>query len=161
MPTKPDYEDEFWEPLLAFENGPFTTNFDQLIKAGVEVPAPETLDDSQLHHALWNVISALADLRVFITHTDHLNDRALYTQLWHDTLREEVPEVDDDEGVWHVDMLGGWSEEDTHVFLRHYADEEWRQNCLEEFPEYEMPPHEDPVHDRDRHLPKPYDEPSV
>jgi hypothetical protein len=53
-------EDEFWERMLAFENGPFTTNFDQLIKAGVELPAPEQLDDLQLHRTLWNAILALA-----------------------------------------------------------------------------------------------------
>ena len=156
-----DDEDEFLERMLAFENGPFTTNFDQLINAGVELPAPEALDDLQLHRALWNVIMALADRRVFIEHMDHLNDRDLYTQLWHHTLREEAPDVDDDEGVWHVSILGGWNEEDTQVFLRHYADDKWRRDWLEEFPDYEMPPHQDPAYDRARHLPKSYEEPSV
>jgi hypothetical protein len=162
MATKqPDDEDEFWERMLAMENGPLTTNFDQLLKTGVELPAPERLDDLQLHRALWNVILALADRRVFIEHTDHLSDRDLYTQLWHRTLREEVPDVDDDDGVWHVNILGGWSEEDTQVFLRHYADDKWRRDWLEDFPDYEMPPHQDPAYDRDRHLPKPHEEPSV
>ena len=81
-----DEEDPCWERMLAFENGPFTTNFDQLVKAGLEPPAPETLDDAQLHRTLWKVILALAELRVFIEHTDHLS------------------------------ILGGWSEKDTQLF---------------------------------------------
>jgi hypothetical protein len=51
-----DNGDKFLKRMLAFENGPFTTNFDQLIKVGVELPAPETADDAQLHRTLWNVI---------------------------------------------------------------------------------------------------------
>jgi hypothetical protein len=147
-----DYED-FAERMRALEDGPFTTNFNQLIDAGVELPAPETLDDEHLHRTLWSVIRALADMGVFLEHTDHLSDRQLYSRLWRDTLREEVPDVDDDEGVWHVDILGGWSEEDTQLFLRHYADEQWRQDWRQQFPELVMPPHEDPAFDRDRHLP--------
>jgi hypothetical protein len=158
MVTKLDYDDDFGDRTLTFENGPFTTNFDQLIKTGVELPAPETLDDAQVHQTLWNVIEALADLRVFIEHTDHLSDRDLYMHFWHHTLREEVPDVDVNDGVWHVDILGGGNEEDTRSFLRHYADEQWRRDWLEKFPDYQMPPHKDPAYDRDRHLPKPYEE---
>jgi hypothetical protein len=150
-----DEEDQFRRRMLAFETGPFTTNFTQLVKGGLELPLPETLDDAQLHRRLWDTILALADRRVFIDHTDHLSDRELYAHLWHHTLREEVPDIEDSEGTWHVDILGGWSEEDTRLFLRHYADDKWRRDWLEEFPDYELPPHQDPAHNRDRFLPKP------
>lgn len=139
------------------ENGPFTTIFDQLIRAGAHLPAPETLDDGRVHGVLWGVIRALADLRVFIESTDHLSDRELYAQLWHDTLREEVADVEPDESACcHVDLLGGWSEGDTQVFLRYYADDEWRERWRADFPDLHIPPREEPPYDRDRHLPKPY-----
>jgi hypothetical protein len=144
--------------MEALENGPFTTNFAQLVRAGVNLPAPETLDDVQLHLTMWKVIMALADLGVFIEHTDHLSDRDLYAHLWHHTRRDEVPDIDHEPGesACHVDVLGGGSEEDTQVFLRYYADDAERGRWLADFPDCPMPPHEDPAYDRDRHLPKPY-----
>ena len=158
MPIRAEFEDEFLKRMDALENGPFTTNFDQLIVAGVQLPEPETVDDAQMHATLWTVIYALAEVGVFIEHTDHLSDRELYSHLWHHTLREEVPDIDDDEGVWHVDVLGGWSEKDMQAFLRYYADDEQRQAWRTDFSGEDLPPREDPPYDRDRHLPKPYEE---
>jgi hypothetical protein len=37
----------------------------------------------------------------------------------------------------------------------HYADEEFRRSCLADWPDDDMPAHEDPPHDRDRFLPVP------
>jgi hypothetical protein len=36
-----------------------------------------------------------------------------------------------------------------------YADEEFRRSCLADWPDDDMPAHEDPRHDRDRFLPVP------
>jgi len=151
----PELREQFWCDVVDFEEAPTTTDFQRLTSAGIELPAPETLDDAQTTAKLWEVIDALADLSVFITNTDHLSDRQLYERLWGDVLHQEVTvSPSDSMSSYHVDLLGGWSEEDIHLYLKHYADEDDRQHWLVDFPDDEMPAHEDPLFDRDRHLPR-------
>ena len=62
------------------------------------------MDDLQLEAKLWETIEGLASLRVFLSQTDHLSDRALYTLCWHDLLREAVKDLPpDDSAAWHID----------------------------------------------------------
>jgi hypothetical protein len=159
--TPPEVEEGFWQYVVDYEKAPWTTNFKQLEEAGIDLPAPETLNDEQLTKTLWEVIHALALLRVFLEETDHLSDRELYTELWSDMLREEVKAMPPDpDGAYHLSPLGGCSDEDIQLQMKHYADEEWRQQFQKEFPDFVMPEHEDPPYDRDRLLPQPdYDGP--
>ena len=121
----------------------------------MDLPAPEAMTDPELTAKLWEVIDKLASLRVFLSQTDHLSDRELYAQLWTDTLREQIADLPfDDHSAWHIDMLGGCSEEDIELQMKHYADEEDRRHWLEQFPDYEMPTHEDPPFARDERLPR-------
>ena len=147
--------EEFWERVLEFEKAPRSTRFAQLEEAGVALPPPESLSDAKLHGKLWEVIRKLAELRVFLYHTDHLSDRELYALLWDDLLREEtVIMPPDPDSACHLDIIGSGSEEDVQIGLKYYDDEDECAYWHESFPEDLIPDHEDPPYDRDRHLPK-------
>lgn len=149
-----EVEEAFWENVVAYEEASWTTNFEQLEKAGISLPAPDSLDDAALTEKLWEVIRALALLRVFVEITNHLSDRELYTHLWTKSLREDAMVLPaNSDAAWHLPMLGE-SDEDQQIYLKYYADERERQHWHAEFPEDPMPEHEDPPYDRDRLLPK-------
>jgi hypothetical protein len=151
----PEARAQFWMSVAAYEQAPLTTHFQQLEQAGVEFPAPESLDDRQLTAKLWEVIEALACLRVFLNQTDHLSDRELYMLLWHELLREPVKDMAfDNSSAWHIDLLGSGSEEDIYLHLKYYADDATRHQWSTDFPDDKMPEHEEPPFDRDRHLPQ-------
>ncbi len=152
----PSAREQLWAHVLAIETGPWTTNFQQLTEAGVELPEPETLADAALSVKLWEVIDRLAALRVFLSKTDHLSDRELYTALWHEILREEVPAFDDDpSAAYHVSLVGAGSDADTRAYLTYHADDSDREHWLALFPDDELPPRKAPPFDRDRLLPRP------
>ena len=157
-----EVEEGFWQHVVDYEEAPWTTHFQQLENAGVSLPQPDSLKDEELTAKLWEVIQKLALLRVFIDQTDHLSDRELYTYLWTDCLREETKAMPmGANAAWHIQLLSGGSEEDNLLYLKYYADDDWRRHWHEEWPSDPIPPHEDPRYDRDRLLPKPdYDSPT-
>jgi len=149
----PEMEEDFLKGVIAYESAPSTTHYRQLEEAGIEMPDPATMDDAKLTAKLWEVIEALARKRVFIESTNHLNDRELYTLLWGEELREDVPDmVFDEYSAWHIDLIGSGSDEDTYLWMKYYADEETRRQWMKDWPDYEMPDHEDPPYDRDGRL---------
>jgi hypothetical protein len=151
-----DVEEEFWQHVVDYEEAPWTTNFQQLEKAGVSLPPPDSLEDEELTAKLWEVIQKLALLHVFIEQTDHLSDRELYTHLWTDSLREETKALPmAAHSAYHIQMLGSGSEEDNMLYLKYYADDASRQQWQEDFPGDPIPRHEALPYDRDRTLPKP------
>jgi hypothetical protein len=151
----PDISEQFWQQVVDYEKAPWTSHFQQLVDAGVELPDPEALDDRALTAKLWEVINRLAGMRVFLTRTDHLSDRELYVELWTEVLHEQTKAVPYDENSsWHIDLLSSGSDEDNYLYLKYFADEEWRRHWRESFPEDPIPPHEDPPYDRDRLLPR-------
>ncbi len=151
----PDLEEQFLRNVVEYERAPLGTHFDQLVEAGFELPAPDELDDAALTQKLWELIHKLAEMRVFLSQTDHLSDRELYAHLWSDSLRETVAMVAmDGYSAYHIDILGSYGEEEVYLHNKYYADEQTRQRWKQDFPDDEMPDHVDPPYDRDRRLPK-------
>ncbi|MFU8790422.1 MAG: hypothetical protein ACNA7G_15445 [Methylobacter sp.] len=151
----PALREQFMGYMLAYDNAELISPFTLLEQGGMALPEPDTLDDAQLSVKLWEVIRGLAMLRMFLYNTDHLSDRELYEDLWHDLLREESPAMPiDADSAWHLDLLGYESTEDNDIYLRYYADEETRQCWAKDWPDDVIPPHETPPYDRDQHLPE-------
>jgi hypothetical protein len=154
MPHDPGYE-EYARKMELFENGPTTTNFQQLLDRGIELPPPDQVPDAEIRTKLWEVLHGLSELRVYLDDTDHLSDRELYGHLWHTSLREDVPAIDEIGFHTHLQLLSSGDELETMLYLKHFADENDRDGWLEQFPDYEMPPHADPPYNRDCLLPRP------
>ena len=125
------------------------------MEAGFSLPLPDELNDAALTAKLWEVTRALAQRRLFLESTDDLSDRALYSWLWRNALREELMGFGLPFGNCRIDVLGGCSEEDIILQMRYYASEKQRADFGAEFPDLPMPSREKPPFDRDRHLPKP------
>jgi hypothetical protein len=151
-----EMEEAFWKHVVDYEEAPWTTHFQQLENAGVSLPPPDSLNDEELTAKLWDIIQKLALLHVFIEQTDHLSDRELYTHLWSDALREETKAMPLVAGsAYHIQLLSSGSEDDNQLYLKYYADDDWRRQWHEEWPDDPIPAHVDPPYDRDRLLPKP------
>ena len=150
-----EVEESFWKNVVAFEQATWSKPFQVLIESGISSPSPDELDDNELKAKLWEVINALALLRVYLDHTDHLSDRELYVQLWDDSLREEmVLQPDDASFACYIDMIGSGSEEDNNIYLKYYADEDERSRWAKEWADEPVPSQERLPFNRDRHLPQ-------
>ena len=151
----PELAETFWGNVLAYESAEETCHFNQLEEAGLELPAPDALDEAALTVKLWEVIHGLAKLNVYLSQTDHLNDRELYEHLWHDSLREITMDLPPDSGwTCHLDILGGCSTEDMQLYMKYYADDEYREQTRQDYPDEPIPDHVDPPYDRDSKLPQ-------
>ena len=150
-----DMEEEFLKHILAFETAEPTSLLQWLENAGQDVPPPGELDDSQVPAKLWEVIRRMASLGAYLHNTNHLSDRELYTYLFEEGLREEAVLFPDNPGyVYGLDLLGSGSEQDMQLYMKYFANDEYRAEWMAEFPELDFPPHEDPPFDRDKDLPK-------
>jgi hypothetical protein len=154
----PDLQEAFLNSVVAYETAPVTTDFKRLRKEGVVLPPPDQLSDEDISTKLKELIDRMARRRTYVTHTNHLSERELYEYLWSDGLREEHAEMPgqtdpDFKGGWCIDVLGSGSEEDSELYLKYYADEDYRKYWKKQFPKDKLPKHEDPPYDRDRHLP--------
>lgn len=151
----PALEEEFLKHVLEYEHAQPITLLQLLKNAGLDVPAPDDLDDGELTAKLWEVIERMSSLGAYLLHTNHLSDRELYTYLYSEALREEAMLFPEDPNYAHmIDLTGSGSEEDNQIYFRYYANEEYREQWAKDWPDDEMPPREKPPYARDLRLPQ-------
>src|SRR5215211_3004429 len=113
-----DVEEQFLRHVLEYETAEPTSLLTWLTNSGIEVPAPDQLDDKRLSIKLQEVIYGMAYVGAYLLHTNHLSDRELYEFL-SDYLTEEVvlfPENPD--YAYIIDLIGGaetGSHEDVQI----------------------------------------------
>lgn len=150
-----DMEEEFLRQVLEYETAEPISLFRLLENTGVEIPAPDQLDDASLGVKLSEIVERMASLGAYVLHTNHLTDRELYTYLYVEALREEAVLFPENPSyAYMIDLTGSGSETDNQLYLKYYADEEHRKRWAQDWPDDPMPEHEDPPFDRDRFLPQ-------
>ena len=143
----------YWTLVHDLELAALTTNLEQLEEIGVEVPMPEALDDEELLQSLQEVIHGLAELEVYLLHSDHLDDRTLYRRLREDVLADRVRDLPPRIGCreW-VDLSSGLGDP-VETWLRYHASEEERSQASDRGEI--VPSRSRKKADRDRSLPRP------
>jgi len=150
-----DMEEEFLRHVLEYETAEQISLLRLLENAGLEVPAPETLDDDVLKIKLKEIIDRMASVGAYVLHTNHLSDRDLYDYLYHEALREETVLFPENPSyAYMIDLTGSGGEDDNATYLKYYADEEYRRQWAHDWPDDPIPEHEEPPFDRDRFLPQ-------
>ncbi len=152
-----DLEEEFLKNVVAVEEAGWTRPADHLKEGGLKLVPPERLDDEELPAKLRDVIHAMALRNMYVSNTDHLSDRELYTELV-EQLHEEsfMGPAQPARGFnFIIDLVGSGSEEDNHLYMKYYADHDYRRRWHEDYPEDDIPEKEEPPYDRDRQLPQP------
>ena len=154
-----DMQERFLENVLAFECAEEATFFERLREEVGFTPQPlEDLDGSEAtKRALWDLLRALASIRVFVFGTDHLSDADLYRLLMAEALPDLTMVPPKGEG-WNcrIDACEFGTADDpegTNIWLRYYADDLTRDEW-----DGPLPAKEEPPYDRDRFLPLPPEE---
>src|SRR5215217_1754066 len=151
-----DVEEEFLRHVLEYESAEPTSLLTWLANSGIEVPAPDQLDDKRLSIKLQEVIYGMAYVGAYLLHTNHLSDRELYEFLSDCLTAEVVLFPQNPDYAYIIDLIGGvesGSAEDIQTYLKYYADEKDRVKWGHDWPGDKIPKHEDPTFDRDRFLP--------
>ena len=152
-----EVEEEFLRHVLEYESAEPISLLTWLANSGIEVPAPDQLDDKTLATKLKELINGMASLGAYVVHTDHLSDRQLY-KLLSDCLTEQVVLFPENPGYAYIfDLIGGvetGSDDDIQTYLKYYADEKARVKWGHDWPGDKIPKHEEPPFDRDRFLPQ-------
>lgn len=150
-----DMEEEFLRHVLEYETAEPISLLRLIENSGLEVPAPDTLDDNVLKIKLKEIAEKMASLGAYLLHTNHLSDRELYKYLYEEALREETVLFPENPSyAYMIDLTGSGSEEDNQTYLRYYADAQYRRQWAQDWPDDTMPEHEEPPFDRDRFLPQ-------
>jgi|SRR5215213_4982270 len=150
-----DMEEEFLRHVLEYEAAEPISLLRLLENSGLEVPAPDALDEDALKSRLKELIQKMAALGAYLLHTNHLSDRDLYKYLYEEALREETVLFPENPSyAYMIDLTGSGSENDNETYLKYYANADYRRQWRRDWPDDQIPEHEDPPFDRDRFLPE-------
>lgn len=150
-----DMEEEFLRHVLEYETAEPASLFSLLENSGLEIPPVEQLTPEAISKKLKEIIERMASLGAYLLRTNHLSDRELYKYLYNDGLREQAVLFPENPSyAYMLDLTGSGSEEDNEIYLKYYAEEEYRKRWAADWPMDRIPEHEDPPFDRDRHLPQ-------
>lgn len=152
----PELQETFWKHVVEFEQAPLTTYDRELIERGHLLQPAASLSNAELSTELTELITILAEMHVYLCHTDHLSDRQLYGRLETEILHEPVKRMPPEPGNFYlVDLVGSGAEEEFQDYLRYYATEREREYWRTHFPQEPIPPRQPVPFDRDRGLPRP------
>ncbi|MFO1490226.1 MAG: hypothetical protein U1F77_12200 [Kiritimatiellia bacterium] len=153
----PDPNDKRFAAHIRKINDPaqWTRPAEELARLGMEFAPAAKLDDDKVSQALWTLIVGLADLRIFLVHTDHLSDRDLYKKLLRELLPYPMPMFLEQENTdCEYDLLGAGTEEDERIWLKFYASDLERHLWKCDNPDRRLFAAACPKADRDELLPK-------
>jgi hypothetical protein len=131
---------------------------DELVRQGVRILPPDEITDETLSAHAWELIHELACRGFYLLHTDHLEDRDLYTALWREGLRQPaILPGRSCHGGWYHDFAEVGVDEDSsaEIWLKYYATEKERAQWAKTDPTLAvLPTPETPVCRRDWRLPQ-------
>ncbi len=122
MPTS--FENEYLASMLAWEQAPVLPIV-QWFEPRLELPAPDSLNEEELHEVLWNTIRRLYEKQIVLDFTDHLADYELYCLILRDILPSPEKKLDVSSTYLHWHCLD--PSDDPHVWLTYYASKEERE----------------------------------
>jgi hypothetical protein len=153
-----------WKEILAsvlgwmqrYEEAPITTWAQELWVRGYDFGSVDDLSHAEVSSQLWQLLDALAGMRVFITNTDHLSDRQLFDRLVLEHLTLPVAQiVNDAHSCCVVDIVGAEVHEDPSAWLTYYASNRERMEWAKQNIGKPLPPTCKPLWVRDILLPRP------
>ena len=134
-----------WSP----DTGP--TWIQRLRDEGVRLPSPQDAADKEFESLAQRLIRSLAERGVYLAHTDHLDDRALYTYLMDTALTIPAPPRQPG-SIELIDLCPPYGEGIELMLACYASDETRRQLARKGVP---IPPRRKRRTDRDRTLPRP------
>jgi hypothetical protein len=124
------------------------TAYLELEKRGCAPPMIEDLSDADVTRELTNLLWNLADLGIYISDIDHLDDRTAYADLCAYCDEPNMFFPGNKNSATHYSPIGSGTDEDTEIYLRYYADDETRERWAKDFgdplPPSELPPYPRP-----------------
>lgn len=151
----PMWEHAYWRAVIRARPGATASPRALFEAGGLPLPSAESMDDDRVSVRLWQLIRRMERVGIFLTSTDHLDDRHLYSWLRNTGLDKFVITAPGSTTSYTmIDVIGGGTDEDFETWARYYMDTAEREHWIEEHPDEPLPATEPKPFDRDRYLPR-------